>query len=132
MKKYQKISIGASMKTALQGLARVEEALTRPSSFYEVFNDVPAADREEMLNRVQQIQEVIAQAFTRFDLPVAKTSREQVVHFNAGLVSVIFHDLAPEKYQKKFGELPKQEAAALQAYCAEAAQLLECLMRRLQ
>ena len=100
-----------------------------PSSFYEVLDDMPAAEREGMLNGVQHVREVIARAFTRFDLPVAETSRKQVVYFNAGLVSIAFHDLAPGKFQRSYGELPGEEVEALQAYCDEVMKLLERLMR---
>jgi hypothetical protein len=132
MKTYQKIHIGASMKAALKHLACIEDTLTRPSSFYEVLDDVPAADREEMLNDVQHVREVIADAFTRFVLPVDEISRKHVVYFNAGLVSIAFYDLNPEKFQRRSGELPKEEAEVLKAYCDEVSELLERLMRRLQ
>jgi hypothetical protein len=132
MKEYQKISIGASMKAALQHLDHIEDVLTRPSSFHEVLDDMPAAEREEILNGVQRLREVIADAFTWFDFPVTGTSRKQVAYFNAALVSIAFYDLDPEKFQRRSGGLPKEEAELLQAYCDEVSELLERLMRRLR
>lgn len=129
MKEYQKISIGASMRAALQHLAHIEDVLTRPSSFYEVLDDMPAAEREEILNGVQRLREVIADAFTWFDFPVTETSRKQVAYFNAALVSIAFHDLDPKTFQRRSGELPREEAEVLQTYCDEVMTLLERLMR---
>ena len=129
MKEYQKISIGASMKAAIQHLAHIEDAITRPSSFYEVLDDMSAAEREEILNGVRRLREVIADAFTWFDFPVTETSRKQVAYFNAALVSIAFHDLDPEKFQRRSGELPREEAEMLQTYCDEVLKLLHRLMR---
>ena len=117
------------MKAALQHLNHIEDVLTRPSSFYEVLDDVPAAEREEILNGVQRLREVIADAFTWFDFPVTETSHKQVAYFNAALASIAFYDLNPEKFQRRSGELPKEEAKVLQAYCDEILKLLERLMR---
>lgn len=128
MKEYQKISIGASMKAALQHLIHIEDVLTRLSSFYEVLDDMPAAEREEMLNEVQRLREVIADAFTWFDFPVTETSRKQVAYFNAALVSIAFHDLDPEKFQRRSGELPREETEVLRAYCDQLLKMLERLM----
>ena len=128
MKGPQKVSIGASMEAALQHLDHIEDVLTRPSSFHEVLNEVPAAELEEILNEVQRLREIIAHAFERFDLPVTETSRLMVAYFNAGLVSVAFHALAPETFQRRSGELPKEEAEVLQAYCNEVSTVLERLM----
>ena len=129
MKDSQKISIGASMKAALQHLDRIEDALTRPSSFHEVLEDMPAAEREEILNEVQRLREIIADAFKWFDFPVTETSRKIVAYFNVGLVSIAFHGLAPETFPRRSGELPKEEAEVLQAYCDEVSKVLERLMR---
>jgi hypothetical protein len=132
MRERQKISIGASMKAALQHLDHIEDVLTRPSSFYEVLDDMPAAEREEILNGVQRLRKVIADAFTWFDFPITETRRKQVAHFNAALVSIAFHDLAPKTFQRKSGELPKEEAEVLQAYCDEVSEVLERLMRSIR
>ncbi|MGB8310318.1 MAG: hypothetical protein WCE81_00425 [Halobacteriota archaeon] len=132
MKEYQKISVGASMKAALQHLDHIEDVLTRPSSFYEVLDDMPAAEREEILNGVQRLREVIAAAFTWFDFPLTETSRKQVAYFNAALVSIAFYDLDPKTFQRRSGELPREEAEVLQTYCDEVLKLLERLMRSVQ
>ena len=129
MKLHQKLSIGASMEAALQHLDHIEDVLTRSSSFYEVLDDMPAAEHEEILNGVHRLREVIAHVFKWFDLPVTETSRKQVAYFNAALVSIAFHDLDPKTFQRRSGELAREEAEVLQTYCDEVMTLLECLMR---
>jgi hypothetical protein len=129
VKPHQKLNIGASMQAALQHLDHIEDVLTRPSSFYEVLDDMPTAEHEEILNCVHRLRKVIAQAFKRFDLPVTETSRKQVIYFNTALISIAFHDLSPDTFQKKSGELPMEEGEALQAYCDEILKLLESVMR---